>query len=132
MTETGANVGVRILLSLAPVAFSALIGQAVYLLVWGIKLDGRVSLNEGRITEMRQQLDKLYETVSHRIATTSNKFGSVEEQMNEQSARIDTIIALMKVRDRSDGDYVRQRVRPEDPRDPYRLQSFDNPSSSPP
>jgi hypothetical protein len=129
MTETGANVGVRILLSLAPVAFSALIGQAVYLLVWGIKLDGRVALNEGRITEMRQQLDKLYETVSHRIATTSNKFGSVEEQMNEQSARIDTIIALMKVRDRSDADY--QIRRNEDRGSGYhRLQS--NPSSSPP
>ena len=72
MTESIAQ---RLLMSAAPVAISALIGS----LVWGIKLDGRVSHLENQLTEMRER----------------------EQQMNEQAQRIDALIALLKARDHS-------------------------------
>jgi hypothetical protein len=119
--------GVRIFFALLPMIVAAVFGQGLYVLVWGIKLENRVAAHEGRVAEMRLQVDKINELVTHRVAVNSTKFGSIEEQMNEQAQRIDTLIALMKVRERSDVEYVR-------PREPskFRMQSDDNPASSPP
>src|SRR4030095_12228945 len=101
----------RLAMSLAPVLLTALIGQGVYVLVWGIKLDGKVSFIEGQVVELRTTVNKLSEGAAHRSQANVSRFGSLEEQMNETQSRIDTLIALMRVRERSDNDYQRKPER---------------------
>lgn len=122
------NILHRILLGLAPVAFSAFAGQALYVLVWGVKLDATVAQHFQMITEIRARLDHIDGTSRHNATRAT----SLEESVNSTSARLDTLIALMRVRERSDNDY--QRPHEDRGARPYRLQSADenNPSSSPP
>jgi len=112
----------RVFLAVIPVAFSAFIAQGLYVLVWGVKLDATVAQQFQMITEIRARLDRLDGTSLH----NSTRATSLEEMVNSTSARLDTLIALMRVRERSDSDYQR---RPPDER--YKLQSGD-PSSAPP
>ncbi len=121
----GPDIMHRLAMSLAPVLLTALIGQGVYVLVWGIKLDGKVSFIEGQVVELRTTVNKLSEGAAHRSQANVNRFGSLEEQMNETQSRIDTLIALMRVRERSDNDYQRKPERREE-RPDYRLQSDDS------
>lgn len=122
------NVVQRVVLSLLPLAVAAVFGQGVYVLVWGVKIDARVAALEAVAAENRAKVDIVQSTGQQRFHDVNNRAASLEEMINSTQARIDTLIALMKVRERSDSEY--QRRPPDRPPD-YRLQS-ESPNSSPP
>lgn len=127
--ESGGHNGIlqRLAMSLAPVMLTALIGQGVYVLVWGVKLDARVAALEAVAAENRVKVDIVQTTGQQRFHDVNSRTTSLEEMINSTQARIDTLIALMRVRERSDSDYARPRGGPDDR---YKLQS--DPSSAPP
>jgi hypothetical protein len=129
MTEP-VNIAQRVFFALLPVMFTAIFGQGLYVLVWGIKLDTRVAQIEQALMDTRARLDRIDGTAQH----NSTRATTMEEMLNSTQARLDTLIALMRVRERSDGDYEKSRRLATPPDERYKLQSTDadNPASSPP